>query len=363
MDQFHVPANSSQTSASTCLSTKRPASGSIPLVLLVAIVMLVAGGCTASGPLQFPIGTPSASQTYGGAIESVLDYQMPVTSAPTATPEPDSQQKVTISTAGSRANIRSGPGLDAAVIDKADPGSTFPVVGKSEDGAWWQITIGGATGWVSDSVVRLAGEGDAVAVTEATGSEPVLNSDYTAAWDIDWSCESTEGRCSVDKCTAAVNAAVNRAGDGAFLPVEYKVQWSDECFNTDSWVFEIDPFTGKERTGEYADNFLYSYWAGAGSGAISGVLPFADGEGIVVTCQGPDTVEIEEGDGWTSVYEGVTCHDHNTGMLVYMNYIKRWLFTGDFEGQNYERAFFGDVERLEQKLVDTNAGMDIVEKK
>ena len=52
--------------------------------------------------------------------------------------------------------------------------------------------------------------------------------------------------------------------------------------------------------------------------------------------------------------------DRNTGMLAYMNYIKRWLFTGEYEGQNYERAFFGDVERLEQRLVNTNAGLLLV---
>ena len=350
-----------QTSAAQ--GQRRAAARTLPLLLAIGLLALILAGCTTAGPLVLAGATPSVDQTYGGAIESVLGFQMPVMVAPTATPEPDNQLQVTIDTAGSRANIRSGPGLDAAIIDKADPGTTFAVIGKSQDGAWWQITIGGSNGWVADSVVRLAGESDAVAVTAEESNEPVVNGDYSASWDIDWSCESTEGRCSVDQCTATVNAAVNRASDGAFLPVEYEVQWSDECFSTDSWVFEVDPFTGKERTGEYADNFLYAYWAGANVGNISGVLPFGEDQGIVVTCQGPDTVEIEEGEGWTSVYEGVTCHDRNTGMLAYMNYIKRWLFTGDYEGQSYERAFFGDVERLEQTLVNTNADLLLVDRK
>lgn len=362
MDYCPVSAHTSTNPASSLRSFGPQRQRTLPLLLFVLLLALFAGGCTAAG-LQLPVGTPSPEQTYGGAIESALNYKMPVTVEPTATPEPDKQLKVVISTAGSRANIRSGPGLDAAIIDKADPGAVYPVVGKSQDGAWWQITVGGSTGWVADSVVSLAGEGETVAVTAATSNEPVLNPDYTASWAIKWGCESTEGRCSVAKCTATVNAAVNRAGDGTFLPVEYKVEWSDECFNTDSWIFEVDPFTGKERTGEYADNFLYAYWAGANAGATSGVLPFGEGKGIIVSCQGPDTVEIEEGDGWTSVYEGVTCHDRNTGMLVYMNYIKRWLFTGEYQGQKYERAFFGDVERLEQTLVNTNANMALVDKK
>jgi hypothetical protein len=335
----------------------------LPLLLAIALIALLLSACTAAGPLQITGGTPSPEQTYGGAIESVLGFQMPAVVVPTATPEPEEQLQVIVDTAGSRANIRSGPGLDAAIIDKGDPGTAYNVIGKSQDGAWWQISVGGTEGWVADSVVRLAGEGEAVAVTSDVSNEPVVNSDYTASWDIDWSCESTEGRCSVNECTATVNAAVNRGSDGAFLPVEYEVQWSDECFNTDSWVFEVDPFTGRESTGEYADNFLYAYWAGANAGAISGVLPFGEDQGIVVSCQGPDTVEIEEGDGWTSVYEGVTCHDRNTGMLAYMNYIKRWLFTGDYEGQSYERAFFGDVERLEQRLTNTNADLLLVDRR
>lgn len=361
MDYFPVPAHSTTQPVSTARAARRPLHGVLPLFPLLLLTLLLAG-CAAGSPLQLPIGTPSAEQTYGGAIQSVLGFQMPATIVPTPTPEPDNQLQVIVNTAGSRANIRSGPGLDAVIIDKADPGTTFPVIGKSQDGAWWQITVGGSNGWVADSVVRLAGEGEAVAVTADVSNEPVVNSDYAASWDIQWGCESTEGRCSVDKCAATVNAGVNRAGD-AFLPLEYQVEWSDECFNTDSWVFEVDPFTGKERTGEYADNFLYAYWAGANTGAISGVLPFGEDQGIVVSCQGPDAVEIEEGDGWTSVYEGVTCHDRNTGMLVYMNYIKRWLFTGEYDGQNYDRAFFGDVERLEQKLVNTNANLLLVDKK
>ena len=363
MDSQPVSANAKTELTSFVQGARAHTLRATPRLIALALFVVVLAGCTTAGPFQLAVGTPSAEQTYGGAIESVLGYQMPVTAQPTATPEPDNQLQVIVNTSGSRANIRSGPGLDAAIIDKADPGTAFPVVGKSQDGAWWQITVGATDGWVADSVVRLAGEGETVAVTAEVSNEPVVNSDYSASWDINWSCESTEGRCSVNECTATVNSAVNREGDGAFLPVEYQVEWSDECFNTDSWVFEVDPFTGKERTGEYADNFLYAYWAGAKTGNVSGVLPFADGKGIVVSCQGPDTVEIEEGDGWTSVYEGVTCHDRNTGMLAYMNYIKRWLFTGDYEGQTYERAFFGDVERLEQRIVNTNADLLLVDKK
>ena len=51
-------------------------------------------------------------------------------------------------------------------------------------------------------------------------------------------------------------------------------------------------------------------------------------------------------------------HDVATGMLVYMNYVKRWLYSGDFEGKTYDRAYFGDSERLVQRLADTTAPVE-----
>jgi hypothetical protein len=147
------------------------------------------------------------------------------------------------------------------------------------------------------------------------------------------------------------------------LAVEHTVTWDDACFDTDSWVFEANQYTGRERTGEHQDNFLYSYWLGQQPGAPNGVYTMQAGRADAVYCSGPHEVEIEEGGGWTTVYEGNTCHDIRTGMLVYLSYNKRWLFTGEYEGEEYERAYFGDFETLEQKLVDTNVELFFVRKK
>ena len=77
-----------------------------------------------------------------------------------------------------------------------------------------------------------------------------------------------------------------------------------------------------------------------------------DGRKVVVWCSGPHETEIEEGGGWTTVYKGNTCHDVNTGELVSLSYTKRWLFSGEYDGQKYERAYFGDFESLEQRLIN-----------
>ncbi len=71
--------------------------------------------------------------------------------------------------------------------------------------------------------------------------------------------------------------------------------------------------------------------------------------------------DVPVGDGWTNAVQGYTCHDVRTGEMVYINYTTRWLYTGQYEGQNYERAYFGDYETLEQYLVDTNAELSFIE--
>ena len=38
-----------------------------------------------------------------------------------------------------------------------------------------------------------------------------------------------------------------------------------------------------------------------------------------------------------------------------MQYTKRWFFTGEFEGDRYERAYFGDYEIYRVRLDQTNA--------
>jgi hypothetical protein len=211
--------------------------------------------------------------------------------------------------------------------------------------------------WISADIVTLGGSGSVpVASTDA-----LLQDDLSANWKVDWSCNSD--RCQVKDCTADVTAKVNRASSNGLLPVEHNVTWADQCFNTDAWTFNVDQFTGKESSGDAKDNFLYGYWLGAEPGDANGVFPLDDNRGVIVYCSDPQKVEIEEGGGWTTVYEGNTCHDVKTGMLVFMNYSKRWLFTGDYEGKTYDRAYFGDSEKLEQRLVDTTVELDFATKK
>ncbi len=335
---------------------------------LSVVLLLLGGSLLAACTIQLPVtsATPVATRapskpppdTFGGLVQSIDDYTLPT---PVPTPEPDTT--VVINTGGSRANVRSGPGLDFTIIGKALPGEVFLVRSRSEDEQWWEVCcVPGTTedaaeinGWLSNSVVRLAGENDVPV------SEQLLDQTLSARWDVEWQCGSE--RCEVKECSAEVAASVSRAPVEQLLAVEHQVTWADTCFATDEWVFDVNQFTGQERTGEYEDNFLYGYWLGRGAGEANGVYTLADGQTMAVTCSGPHTVEIEEGGGWTTAYEGNTCHDVRTGMLVLLSYNKRWLFTGEFEGEAYERAYFGDNETLNQRLVDTTVRLEFVEER
>ena len=260
--------------------------------------------------------------------------------------------------------MRTGPALDSPIIAKALPGDEFTVLSQSDDGEWWEVCCvrgpqdaeGEATepAWLSVAVVDLDGNADAIPVAQA-----VLPEDVQATWAVDWSCGSE--RCEVKECTATVDAISRSEGDEQWLQVEHNVTWDDECFDPDSWVFEVDRYTAKERSGQFIDNFLYNYWLGVQPGPATDVYTMDDGRKVAVWCSGPHELELEESSGWTTVYAGNTCHDVRTGELVTVSYTKRWLFTGEYDGQKYERAYFGDYEALDQRLVDTNADLSFVE--
>lgn len=336
-------------------------------LLLVALLL---GGCASAANLQSMAAPVSQAPAPAGLEDVVapLGEYVVVTSPlapPTPTPDATEKQYVTV-IAQPRANLRSAPSTTSAIVAKVNPGGALEVTGQSDNKLWYKVAppsgVEAAEAWISADLVRLGGSAADVPVLAAVSAEDaLLPADLNANWQVDWSCNSD--RCEVKQCSAEVAAQVTREVVSGYLPVEHRVTWADECFNTDAWTFEVNQATGDERSGEASDNFLYGYWLGAEPGEANGVFPLDDERGVIVYCSDEQQVEIEEGGGWTTVYAGNTCHDVKTGMLVYMNYTKRWLFTGDFEGKTYDRSYFGDSEKLEQRLVDTNVELAFAEKK
>jgi hypothetical protein len=64
-------------------------------------------------------------------------------------------------------NVRGGPGTAHAVVGQAKAGQTYPITGKSADGKWLVIDLGGKPGWVLGQYVKANGALDGLAVVKA----------------------------------------------------------------------------------------------------------------------------------------------------------------------------------------------------
>lgn len=345
----------------------------VPTALLLLTLLLAGCGTTAVTESIIPTAGPPITENR--LIDDLGDYAFP---APTPEPEVEEaaeeveeepqQNLVEVVTEGARANLRTAPTLDAEIIGKGNPGSIWEVISQSEDGIWYQVCctqgVNDAEGqpttpaWVASSVVSpTTGVADFAAVN-VEAADPLLLDGLESTWSVEWACGSD--RCAISECDATVTATSD-SPEQQYLQVDHTLVWDDTCYPDDSWIFEVDRYSGAERTGDFVNNFLYSYWVGGEPGEANGVYRYDDGQGIAVWCSEPSDVEIEEGDGWTTIYEGSTCHDVNTGALVLLEYTKRWLYTGEYDGTAYNRSYFGDSETLQQRLTDTNVDMAFVE--
>jgi hypothetical protein len=254
-------------------------------------------------------------------------------------------------------NIRSGPGTNFSVVAGATQGTSFEVLGRSEEPIWWRICCvrspddapGEATmeAWISDIVVTV---NELAAEQPLIG--PILPDDLEAEWSVLYACGSE--RCEVPVCTATITAAVRNARDSRWLEVERKVSWNDECGEDSTWLHQLDRVEASERYADTADFFIFNFWAGADPGPLNSLYWLNPDVQVKTWCSDEQSAELEEGEGWTAVYYGKICHDTRTGTLVSMKYIKRWFFTGAFEDEEYERAYFGDFEVYQVVLKDSN---------
>jgi hypothetical protein len=260
-------------------------------------------------------------------------------------------------------NVRSGPGLNFPVVAGAREGAVFQAIGRSEDEGWWRICcVRGPNDGPDEATQRAWISNVVVTANEAAQAQPVLGvifpQDLEAQWNVNYACGSE--RCEVVKCSAVISATVRSAADPKWLEVERKVNWDDDCGENSTWLHQIDRADGTERYESTADFFLFHFWAGVEPGPVNSLFSLKPDVQVKTWCSEEQVLDLEEGDGWLARYNGMTCHDIRTGMLVAMKYTKRWLFTGDYEGEAYENAYFGDFEVYEVRLDNTNVDMDYV---
>jgi uncharacterized protein YgiM (DUF1202 family) len=64
-------------------------------------------------------------------------------------------------------NVRTGPGINYAILGAARGGEVLPVVGRTADSTWYQVTASFGTGWVYSTFVATRNEYGASPVTTA----------------------------------------------------------------------------------------------------------------------------------------------------------------------------------------------------
>jgi len=261
-----------------------------------------------------------------------------------------------------RVNIRVGPSTDFDVVANAVEGDTFTTTGRTEDG-WWRIccvsgpddSAGEATrsAWLSGIVVEPDEVAEALPVAGL-----MFPDDLTAVWDIQYECGSR--RCAVSACAAVSRTEVLDNSDPRWLEINRIVTWEGACGEDSTWPHQIDRLEGTERYPNSTGLFFFNYWAGPRPGEANALFLLDTGEEIEAWCSDEQEAEVLEDSGWTTVYNGLTCHDVRSGMLVSMQYTKRWFFTGEYEGDRYERAYFGDFEIYRVKLERTNVLLGVI---
>lgn len=289
----------------------------------------------------------------------------PAAPAETNAAEESEDDEALVTVRNRSVNIRSGPGLDFSVVFGAAQGDSFAALGLSEDEGWWQICcIPGPNdeqdnptqkAWISNRVVNANDAAIALGVLR-----PLFPDDLTAAWDVSYQCGSE--RCVVTECAAEVTASVRNAADPRWLEIDRIVTWDEGCGEDSAWLHQIDRSDGLERYPDSTGLFFFNYWVGALPGPVNSLFALDEAQ-VESWCSEPQSAELAEEGGWIAAYDGVTCYDVRSGMLTAMKYTKRWLFSGEFQGETYDKAYFGDFEVYEVALRETNVELSILNDK
>ncbi len=175
--------------------------------------------------------------------------------------------------------------------------------------------------------------------------------DLQATWAARWECYG-EG-CTQEECLGESQALALQVRSERWLEVKRDATWENECGEKEDWLTQIDRYTGQEAQAS-ANGPLFYIWVGVNPGPENRAIELLD-RTLSLWCTETRTREETQSDGWTIVYEGKACYDRTAGVLATMEYTKRWLFTGTFGGDTYERQYFGDHEVYQQILTSTNA--------
>lgn len=122
---------------------------------------------------------PNSCPVVGGAVATaappvvITEIVVPTLSATQLPPLPPSSVCILGSATGQTVNVRFGPSTTFPVITTINSTVIANVIGKLPDSSWYQINVGGLTGWISASVVRLGGPCQTVPIVVPTPTPTV----------------------------------------------------------------------------------------------------------------------------------------------------------------------------------------------
>ena len=233
--------------------------------------------------------------------------------------------------------------MEFDVVGTASQGTALDVFGSSSTARGGRsVRTNGKLAWVSKTVATFQGDSSAVPVVP-----PLIPDDLEATWAVRWECHA-EG-CVQEECLGQSQASTLQVRSTRWLEVKREATWVEQCGEREEWIAQVDRYTGQERQTTGGDAPLFSIFAGANPGPENRSIDLLDRR-LSLWCTDKRTKEVEQGKGWTVVFEGEACYDRQSGVLATMQYLKRWLFTGDFEGKTYDRQYFGDYEVYQQIL-------------
>ncbi len=158
-------------------STSQTGPGEAPAVALLSTQTATATATaaateTAVPPTALPTATETAVPDSTAIPEPTPTFTPPATATPipttellpTLTPVPPLPQVIV---QAERLNVRTGPSTEYPAITVVEAGSTFDVIGRLNDGTWWQICcVADEPAWVIAAGVELWGLVDLVPVVE-----------------------------------------------------------------------------------------------------------------------------------------------------------------------------------------------------
>lgn len=121
--------------------------------IAVVLVLLCALVIACSQP-KSALPSPTPTESSGPILQPT---------APATAPAPTAPSTPAISVTGVATdilNVRSGPGLNYAVVTQLKQGDSVTITGKSADGLWWQIS----GGWVSATYIQVNADASTVPV-------------------------------------------------------------------------------------------------------------------------------------------------------------------------------------------------------